>query len=309
MQSLRVDAEAHPSVAEDDGEMDGAAEAVGAVPGSAVARALPPAASQAALALADIVHGARASHLWGLLGWQDIRRRYRRSMLGPFWLTISMGVLVATLGTLYGALLNVESAVYVPYLALGFIVWTLISGLITDGCTAFITAESIIKQTDLPLSVHVYRMVWRNGLILGHNAAIFVVVAALFGIWPGWIGLLAVPGIVFLCLNGIWVGLLLGIVSARFRDVPPIVDSVVRILFFVTPIIWMPELMPGRALMLALVLDFNPLFHFVELVRAPLLGQVPGPVSWIAVSGITLGGWLLAFALLRRYRRRIAYWV
>ena len=309
MQSLRADAEAHPFVADDHAEKDEAADTAGDAPGEEAESGGPPVPSQTALALADIVEGARASHLWGLLGWQDIRRRYRRSILGPFWLTISMGVLVATLGTLYGALLKVEPAVYVPHLALGFIVWALISGLITDGCSVFISSESIIKQTNLPLSVHVYRIVWRNCLILCHNAAIFVVVAAIFLISPGWSGLLALPGLAFLVLNGIWIGLVLGVVSARFRDVPPILDSVVRILFFVTPIIWMPELMPGRALMLAVVLDFNPLFHFVEVVRAPLLGQAPELVSWLAVAGITLGGWLLAFALLRRYRRRIAYWV
>ena len=309
MQTLRVDAETRSFAAGDDVEMDGTAEAGDDARGARAVPGLPPAPSQTTLAAADIIDGARASHLWGLLGWQDIRRRYRRSVLGPFWLTISMGVLVAALGTLYGALFNVELTVYVPHLALGFIVWTLISGLITDGCTAFIAAEGIIKQTNLRLSVHVYRIVWRNVLILFHNAAIFVVVAAIFAIGPGWIGFLALAGLAFLVLNGIWAGLVLGIVSARFRDVPPILDSVVRILFFVTPIIWMPELMPGRALMLAVVLDFNPLFHFVELVRAPLLGHAPGLVSWLAVSGITLGGWLLAFALLRRYRRRIAYWV
>ena len=264
-----------------------------------------PAPSQAALALLDLVQGARARHLWGLLGWQDIRRRYRRSVLGPFWLTISMGMLVAALGTLYGTLLKVEVAEYIPFLAVGFVVWTFIQGVVTDGCTAFINAESIIKQVDLPLSVHVYRVVWRNLLIFFHNAVIFVVVAAIFSVWPGWTGLLVVPGLILLCLNVIWAGLLLGVVSARFRDVPPIVASVVRILFFVTPIIWMPELMPGRAF----VLDFNPFYHLVELVRAPLLGQAPGLTSWLAVSGFVLGGWLMTFELFRRYRRRIAYWV
>ena len=317
MQPLRVDTEARPFAAGDDDDDEtvqttealGDAPAAGASSASVSAFVPPPAPSQTELALLDILQGARARHLWGRLGWQDIRRRYRRSMLGPFWLTISMGVLVAALGTLYGALLNVEFADYVPYLALGFIVWTLTSHLITDGCIAFTGAESIIKQTNLPLSVHVYRMVWRNLLIFSHNAAIFVVVAVLFSIWPGWTGLLALPGLVLLCLNGMWVGLFLGIVSARFRDVPPIVASVVRIAFFATPIIWMPELMPRRALMLALVLDFNPFFHFLELVRAPLLGQVPGLLSWLAVSGMTLGGWLATFALFRRYRWRIAYWV
>ena len=309
MQTLRVELSERPIGIDD--VTDEVAEVPGDPPGADAASiaTLPPVASQAKLALDDLVHGAQARYLWGLLGWQDIRRRYRRSVLGPFWLTISMGMLVAMLGTLYGTLLKVEIAVYVPFLALGFIVWTLISGLITDGCTVFISADGIIKQTNLPLSVHVYRRVWCNVLIFFHNAVIFVVVAALFAIWPGWTGLLALPGLVLLCLNGIWVGLLLGIVSARFRDVPPIVASLVRILFFVTPIIWMPELMPGRAQMLALVLDFNPLFHLVSLVRAPLLGQAPGLVSWLAGVGITLGGWLLAFEVLRRYRRRIAYWV
>ena len=296
MQTLRLDAGARPAV--DD---TAAAEASGDSSKSA-----PEAApSQGTLALHDLVQGARSRHLWGMLGWQDIRRRYRRSVLGPFWLTISMGVLVAALGTLYGVLLRVELADYAPFLALGFIVWTLISGVLTEGCTAFTGAEGIIRQVGLPLSVHVYRLLWRNFLILCHNSVVFVIVAAIFGVWPGWAGLLAVPGLVLLCLNGIWAGLLLGIICARFRDVPPIVASVVRILFFVTPIIWMPELMPGRAF----VLDFNPFYHLVEVVRAPLLGEVPGFGSWLVVLGLTVAGGLVAFEFFRRYRWRVAYWV
>ena len=264
-----------------------------------------PTPSQTALALFDLIQGARTHHLWYLLGWQDIRQRYRRSMLGPFWLTLSMGALVAALGTLYGMLFKVEMAAYVPHLALGFIVWMLISSTVNDGSRVFIGAEGIIKQVGLPLTVHVYRLLWRNLLILFHNAAVFVVVAAIFGVWPGWAGLLALPGLALLCLNALWAILLLGIISARFRDVPPIVASIVRICFFVTPIIWMPELVPERAL----VLEFNPFYHLVEVVRAPLLGQVPGLSSWIAVLSMTIGGWLLAFAFFRRYRWRIAYWI
>ena len=296
MQTLRLDAGSHPAAGEDE-----AAASFGDA-----SEPLPEhAPSQAALAGLDLVQGARARHLWGLLGWQDIRRRYRRSVLGPFWLTISMGMLVAALGTLYGMLLKVEIADYAPFLALGFIVWTFISAVITDGCNAFISAGTVIKQVGLPLSVHVYRLLWCNLLIFFHNAVVFVIVAVIFGVWPGWTGLLALPGLALLCLNCIWAGLFLGIVSARFRDVPPIVASVVRILFFVTPIIWMPELMPGRAF----VLDFNPFFHLVEVVRAPLLGKAPGMLSWAAVLGVALVGWIVTFEFFRRYRWRIAYWV
>ena len=269
----------------------------------------PPPASQAALALRDIVEGVRASHLWGVLGWQDIRLRYRRSKLGPFWLTLSMGMQVGALGTLYAVLFNVEVARYLPFLALGFIVWGLIHGLISDACVAFVSAEGVIKQTDLPLSIHVYRAVWCGLICFGHNVVIFVVVAIMFRIWPGWVGLLALPGLALLCLERS-----VGRAAARTRlgpisRSPPIVDSVMRILFFVTPIIWMPEMMPAMVAGRVSVLNSNPFFHLLELVRAPLLGQPPGLLSWLVALGIAVGGWIVAFVMYTRYRRRIAYWV
>ena len=257
------------------------------------------------LALFDIVAGARTFQLWGMLGWHDIRLRYRRSKLGPLWLTISMGILVTVLGTVYGTLLRAENANYVPYLTLGFVIWGFISSLVNDGCTVFIRAQGIIKDVDMPLSLHVYRIAWRNLIILCHNGIVFVVVAIFFSVWPSWVGLVALPGLALLCATGMWVGMFLGMVSARFRDIPPIVGSVMRISFFVTPILWMPDMWPHRAGFL----DFNPFFHFLEVVRAPLLGKVPLLTSWLVVSSITLIGWVVTFVLFRRFRRRIAYWV
>ena len=307
LQSLRVGAESQPRVAGDDGEGSEVPEAAGdsSGPGVASISTLSPVASQSELALADIIGGARAVHLWGLLGWQDVRQRYRRSKLGPFWITISMGVLVAALGVLYSSLLKIDVTDYLPFVAAGFVVWGLISGFINEGCTAFIDAGTIIKQVAVPLSVHVYRVVWRSFIVFAHNFVIFVIAAVLFEIWPGWTVLLAIPGLVLLCVNGIWVGLLLGLVSARFRDVPQVAASVVQVAFFLTPIIWMPELLPDRAL----VLDANPFFHVVELVRGPLLGHAPQLVSWAATLSVTLGGWIVTLVMYRRYRSRIAYWV
>ena len=205
---------------------------------------------------------------------------------------------------LYAGLFRMDVADYLPFVAAGLIIWGLLSGLITEGCAAFIGAEGIIKQVNLPLSVHVYRVVWRNLIVFAHNVAIYVAAAVIFSIQPGWTGLLVLPGLALLCLNGVWMGLLLGLVSARFRDVPQIVASVVQVAFFLTPIIWKPELLPDRAF----VLELNPFFHLVELVRAPSLGQAPGLVSWLAAVGITLGGWLVTLLMYRRYRWRIAYW-
>ena len=266
---------------------------------------VPPIPSQTTLALQDIIGGARAFRLWGMLGWQDIRLRYRRSTLGPFWLTISMGALVGGLGLLYAGLFKMDVADYLPFVAAGLILWGLLSCVINEGCTVFIDAEDVIKQANLPLSVHVYRVAWRNLIIFAHNIVVYIVAAVLFSIQPGWPGLLFLPGFVLLCLNGVWIGLLLGLVSTRFRDVPQIVASIMQIAFFLTPIIWKPELMPDRAYLL----NLNPFFHLLELVRAPALGQTPALVSWLAVLGITLGGWLVTVLMYRLYRWRIAYWI
>ena len=261
--------------------------------------------TQSLLAYHDIANGAAALRLWGVLGWHDIRLRYRRSTLGPLWLTISMGILIGVLGTIYGSLLNAKNADYVPYLSLGFIFWALISSLVNEACSVFVRAQGIIKESDLPLSLHVYRVVWRNLIILAHNAVVFIFVAIIFSRWPSWVWILAVPGLVLVCMTGMWVGLGLGLVSARFRDMPPIVSSAMRMSFFITPILWMPEMWPHRTALL----DFNPFYHYLEVVRAPLLGQTPALLSWFVVFGVTIVGWIFTFVLFQRFRRRIAYWV
>ena len=257
------------------------------------------------LAVGDLVAGLQGWRLWGLMGWNDIRERYRRSMLGPFWLTLSMGILVGTLGLLYGVLFGIPIDEYLPFLALGFLAWALISGVITDGCTVFIDSEHFIKQIKLPLSTFVYRILWRNYIIFAHNFVIYLVVAVVFGIWPGMAALLLLPGLGLLAINAVWIGLLFGMVCTRFRDVPQIVTSLLQVAFFLTPVIWMPELLGNR---IALV-HANPFFHFIELVRAPLLGHIPGALTWTVTVALTVGGWVLTLVFLRRFRNRVPYWL
>src|SRR5262249_49146207 len=128
----------------------------------------------------DITQGVTGVHMWLMLAWQEVRQRYRRSLLGPFWLTISMGALLGAMGPLYGRLFGHSMASYFPYLAIGFVVWALIAGMINEGCNAFIASEGLIKQTRMPLSVHVMRVVCRNLIVSVHHLAIVVVVLAIF---------------------------------------------------------------------------------------------------------------------------------
>jgi lipopolysaccharide transport system permease protein len=242
-----------------------------------------------------------------MLGWQDVRQRYRRSALGPFWLTITMGVMIATIGLVFGQIFNSPMAEFLPFLAAGMIFWSFISSVITEGCASFIAAEGIIKQLPIPLFVHILRMIWRNLLILAHNIVIIPLVFVAVGKPVGWAAFISIPGLILVVFNLTWIALILGVLCARYRDLPQIVGSVLQILFYLTPIMWMPSLLPQRAGLY--LLDLNPFNHLLEILRSPLLGQLPTIMNWEVSLGIAFIGWGMAIALYGRYKRRIAYWL
>lgn len=263
--------------------------------------------SIAIIALSDISAAIRRHALVGMLGWQDVRQRYRRSALGPFWLTISMGMTIGTIGVVFGQIFNSPIDEFLPFLASGMILWSLIASIITEGCNGFITAEGIIKQLPLPLFVHILRVVWRNILILAHNLLIFPLVLLAVGKPLHWIALLSIPGLMLTLLNLTWMALLLGVLCARYRDLPQIVASALQIVFYLTPIMWMPTLLPARAAMY--LLDLNPAYHLLELIRMPLLGKAPSTSNWLVALTLAVLGWSIALAVFGRYKRRIAYWL
>ncbi|MDE2516434.1 MAG: ABC transporter permease [Rhodospirillales bacterium] len=256
-------------------------------------------------AVADVAEAMRLWRLATLLGWLDIRLRYRGSLLGPFWLTLSTAVMVASLGVLYSTLFHINLPEYMPFLTLSQVLWAYLAGLVTDACTCFNQAEAVIRSMRMPFTVHAVRTVFRNLLILAHNILVIVVVFVWFGIWPGWHGLLALPGMALWCLDSLALCLLLGGFCARFRDIPPIVGSIMQIAFFLTPIIWKPSQL-GRW---EWVLPLNPFYGLIDVVRAPLLGGMPLPMVWLSAilySAALLGVTWLFFM---RARGRIAFWI
>ena len=239
------------------------------------------------------------------MGWYDIRKRNRRSVLGPFWITISLGVFIAALSFLYGPLLGHSTHRYPPYIAFGFIAWMLISDLISESCNVFISNAQRISQHRAPLSIYIYEMVLRNLLIFLTNIIIYVIVILLFDIPPTWATLLVIPALILICINGVSAGMLLGTFCTRFRDIPPIVAMIMRMMFLLTPIIWTVEQSPARGLFAYM----NPLYYFVEIVRKPLLGEAPPLFVWYVAGALTLTMALAAIPFYARFRNRIAYWV
>ncbi|MBU3574765.1 ABC transporter permease [Polynucleobacter sp. UK-Mo-2m-Kol15] len=253
----------------------------------------------------DIIKGIYAFRIWGTLGWHDIKQRYRRSVLGPFWFTLSTAIMVGVLGALYSSILNQEIANYLPFLAAGLVVWQFISSSILEGCTVFIASSALIKQIDLPLSVHVCRVVWRNFIILLHSLPIVVLALIIFGDMPSYEILLLPFGLILLLFNALWITVVLGILCTRYRDVLPIVSNFLQIAFFFTPIMWSPEILKDRGW----IAEYNPLYHLIEIVRAPILGKQIPMESWYWSIGLVLAGLALGQYLMSQYRNRVAYWL
>jgi len=194
---------------------------------------LPEAPTRAGLAVIDLIDGIRNTWLWTTLAEQDVKLRYRGSILGPFWQTLTTGVMIGGMGFIYSKLFHTDLHDYLPMLSVGLIFWTFIAGMVTEGCGTFISVQGIIQQVKLPFSLHAYRLVYRNLLTLAHNFVIIPIVLLLFPhpiVWMRLIELL--PGLVLISITGVWVSILLGMISARFRDVPPIVASIVQVVFF-----------------------------------------------------------------------------
>jgi ABC-2 type transport system permease protein len=263
-----------------------------------------------ARAFRDLADGLAHRQLWLHLGWQDIKQRYRRSVLGPIWITIATGTTAVAMGGLYSKLFHLQLAEHLPYVTLGLIVWGLISASILEGAEVFVANEGLIKQLPTALSVHVYRLVWRQALLFAHNIVIYVVIAIIYPKPWSWADLSVIPALALIVLNCIWVSLVFGIIGTRFRDIGPLLNSVVQLLFFMTPIIWNDQTLTQQgAGRWGKIIQLNPLLHYLDIVRAPLLGAPQELRHWVVVLVLTAIGWVLAALAMRQYRSRVPYWV
>lgn len=253
----------------------------------------------------DLWTGISSWRLSHFLAWQDIKQRYRRSTLGPIWMTLSFGIQIFTMGVLSSFLFGAELAKSLPYVCAGMLLWALITQIITDGASLYVSAARYITQLKCPLTVFLLQTVWRNLIIAGHNASVYILIAVFFVVVPG-VGILLWPLgllLVVICLS--WMALVIAIVSARYRDVPLIITNILAILFWFTPLMYFPEQLGSKRF----IADYNPFTHIIALVREPLLGGLPSLNDWLVVLAMTVLGWAGTFLFFARFRSRIVYWL
>ncbi len=259
-----------------------------------------------ARAWTDIRSGLSAWRFVLALARSDIRGRYRGSVLGPFWLTLTTAISIAAFGLLYGRIFNIPWQEHLLHVGVSLITWAWISQSVAESCNAMMGGESMIRQIPLPMSVHILRSALRNLIVAGHHAILLPFLFLICGFAPHASGIpMALLGVVVILINTISLATLLGFLGARFRDLAPVVANVMQLMFFLSPILWQASALGEKARLLV----FNPVFVMIEIVRTPLLTGTINPEHWIAAGLFTLLGLGLAGAMFVRFRERVAFWV
>jgi lipopolysaccharide transport system permease protein len=263
-------------------------------------------ADEIAAAGRDFANSFAQARLWSTLAVNDIAGRYRGSILGPFWITLAQAAFVAGIGIVYGDLMHVSTEKYVPWMASGVVMWTLISSMIMESADAFVAGSAIIRQTSIPLPLFVWRVVARNLLNFAHQIPVVLAVALWFHYVLEIKLLYFLAGFVLVLLNVSWISFASAIVAARYRDVQQVINTGLQLVFFISPVIWIPNEMSGVR---GNLLRMNPIFHMLEVTRTPLIGRVPDTHSYVVLAVMALVGWVVAFALYGAVRRRIVHYL
>ena len=253
----------------------------------------------------DFVDALKNNEIWIYFAWQDIKLRYRRSKLGPFWITLSMAIFCMMLGFIFSRLFKMDMEEYLPFLTTGFILWGLISSVLIESPNLFVDNSEHLKNTKLNLLVVVLRMISRNFLIFLHNVVVIVCVCFYFKINPGFTILYLIPGLILVLLNLIAMSVILSLIGARYRDLTPMTQSFVQIIFFVTPLTWLPKLVSDGSW----IIKINPFAYFLDLTRSPMLGIIPQKESWFIAIIFFLILSFLARKLYNLKSKKITFWL
>ena len=260
------------------------------------------------LAFKDILDGLSKWRVWLMLAYQDIKLRYRRSILGPFWITLSMAISVYSMGFLYSHLFRSDLQSYFPFLVGGMIAWALISTLVTELTDAFSNSDHLLKQIKLPYSLYIHRIVTRNIIIFFHNTLVIVPLFIIFHqtVKINWNTLFLFAGLLIIYVNALLYGLTFAMLGSRFRDISQIVKSLIQVVFFLTPVMWKPDVLSANKKFIVLL---NPFSSFIQIIRAPLIGTLPALHDLFMVFFMTIAGAFICYYLFVRYRARIVYWL
>ena len=260
------------------------------------------------LAKNDLKETFKRNQLCFELAWTEVRLRYTRTIIGPFWETISLGILLFTLSYLWSKLWGAQVSEYLPYLVSGMVLWRFINLILNDGCQIFIKNDYIYRSIPLPWSVMAVKHLYAGTFLFLHHFPMIIVANLIFNVdfftLKLFYILYAIPALAITSFSSI---LLLGILTSRYRDVQSLVSSLLSVMIFFTPIFWTIEQMGevGRKF----VVMPNLIYHYIEIFRQPMLGNAPSELNILITLVTTLILLFLSIFVLNKYKKKIIYWL
>ncbi len=256
--------------------------------------------------LADLTQTARKLPVIIYFTWSDTKARYIRSVLGPLWLVLGTLIGVVGLGVLWTSLFELEPQDYIPSLTIGLVVWQLIAGCLVEAPALLVRKANLIRNIALPTTFFGLESICRQSINFAHN---WIIVAGVLLVYPHSTSLslvaLSILGLLLTLTNLLWICIVLGIVSARFRDLEPLVGSVIPLLFFLSPVIFRTE----QATFAAAIVWCNPITYAVNAIREPLLGHTPSASLYLAMAVAAILGWIVTLLVVGLHGKRIPYLV
>ena len=255
--------------------------------------------------LAVIAKTTKDYRIWLFIAWNDLKSRYRRTLLGPFWLVLANSITIIGMAVIWSVIFRLQLKEYFPQLTAAMISWTLIAYTITEAGGTFVNQSAIIQNLPVPMYLHALRLISRNVITFLHNFLIFIMVALFFRMHLTIYTLLFFPLFALLVINLFALSFIFGVVGARYRDFPQILTALMSVVIYVTPVMWDVKMLGDHYLLAYL----NPLTHLLFVIKMPLLGECPPLVSIIFVLTVTVINFIAMIVMSRRYSHRIAYWV
>jgi len=258
--------------------------------------------------LTDLLEGAGRVQLWLAFASDEIQQRYRRSKLGLAWIVISYLIFVGSISLFFGNFSDLNHQSFAVYVAVNFAIFTFLLANITDGCAVFWIARSWISSAPLPHSIHVFKSVSRSLFVFAINMVVAMIIFFAYDNKLTLVAWEAIPAFLLLCIDAVFVQMILGYISARYRDIEHLVQSITRVLFFTTPVLWVRDehTAPGVRNTIA---ELNPLTHALEIFSAPILGKHADLNSWVIMLCLSAALFLLAMVVGGFAHRRLPYWL
>ena len=254
----------------------------------------------------DLLDGARQWRLCHLLATADMRRRFARSKLGQFWIMLSSAIYITAIGVVWSQLWHQPAEEILPFVAIGMMGWQLISGIINDATMALQSSSNYFLNQYTSTSAIIYAVIYRNVFTFLLNMIFPLIICVVLGVHFTAHALMSILGTLLLIITCGWIAFVVAIFCARFRDIVQIVASIIQIVFFLTPILWKPELLPPESQALV---NWNPFAILLSIVRDPLLGRPVSVGYWAVACLLAFGGLIITLPFFGRFRRRVVYWL